>query len=170
MGGYKLRRTWLKWSLALPGIFLIGASTSPKVGQPAPEYKLTTIDGTTITSDELKGQVVVLNYWATWCVPCRRELPTLDAYYERQKIHGLRVFAITTQGSLPMYQLKKLFAAMHITPVRKIKGSFDVMGGVPTNYVIDRAGRLRYAAAASFDLDDLNKVLVPLLQEPAPTT
>ena len=78
--------------------------------------------------------------------------------------HGLRVFAVTTEDSLQPYQLKKLFAVLHIQPVRRIKGSYDILKGVPTNYVIDRAGRLRYAKAGAFDLDDLNKLLVPLTQ------
>ncbi len=126
------------------------------------------MDGSKVSSADLRGQVVVLNFWATWCVPCKKELPLLDRYYEMQKAHGLRVFAITTEDSLPLYQLKKLFAVMHIQPTRKIKGKYDTLGGVPTNYIIDRAGRIRYAKAAAFDLDDLNRELVPLLAEPVP--
>ena len=158
--------------LALAAALLVvppAQAKGPVVGEPAPAYQLTTIDGVKISSDELKGQVVVLNYWATWCGPCKRELPTLDSYYERMRSHGLRVFAVTTEDSLPNYQLKKLFAVMHITPVRRIKGPYDIMGGVPTNYVIGRDGRVRYAKAAAFELDDLNRVLVPLLNEPMPT-
>ena len=69
---------------------------------------------------------------------------------------------------MPIYQLKKLFAVMHITPAKRIKGPYDVIGGVPTNYVIGRDGVLRYAKAGAFDLDALNTVLVPLLQERSP--
>ena len=123
----------------------------PAVGQAAPPFTLTTIDGTKITSDHLRGQVVILNYWATWCAPCRQELPLLDAYYALQQRHGLRVFA-----------------ALHITPVRRMTGPYRDITGLPTNYVIDRAGRVRYAQAGAFTLDDLNRVIVPLLNEPAP--
>jgi len=114
------------------------------------------------------GQPVVVSFWATWCVPCRKELPTLDGYYEAQKKAGLRVFAVTTEDSLPLYQLKKLFDVMHIPAVRKIKGPYAIMEGVPTNYIIDRSGHIRYAKANAFDLDELNQILVPLLKEPAP--
>lgn len=138
-----------------------------RLGQPAPEVELTLVDGTTTTLADHKGEVVLINFWATWCVPCRKELPLLDAYYRRLRDHGLRVFAITTEGSLPPYRLKALFAAMAIPSVRRVKGVPVEMTAVPTNYIIDRAGIVRYARAGSFELDDLNRELVPLLNEPA---
>ncbi|WP_232089887.1 TlpA family protein disulfide reductase [Sphingomonas sp. HMP6] len=154
--------------LCLAAPLLLGASGPAKVGAVAPPFELTLMDGTKISSAGLRGQVVVLNFWATWCVPCRAELPLLDRYYEIQRDRGLRVFAITTEDSLQLYQLKKLFAVMKIPAIRKLKGNYGSLGGVPTNYIIDRAGRIRYAKAAAFDLDALNKELVPLLLEPAP--
>ncbi len=101
-------------------------------------------------------------------MPCRKELPTLDSYYGLQKKHGLKVFAITTEGSVPVAQLKKLFAAMHIPSAKRIKGPYGPLTGVPTNFVIDRAGRLRYAKSGAFELDDLNALLVTLLNEQPP--
>lgn len=141
----------------------------PKVGEPAPPTELVLIDGTRIKLADLHGQVVVLNFWATWCVPCRTELPLLDNYYRVQKRGGLRVFAVTTEDSLPTFKLKPLFAAMAIDPVRKIKGPFaPIRNAVPTNYIIDRTGKVRYAKAGALDLDALNRELVPLMNEPVP--
>ncbi len=149
----------------------VAAGDKVTIGQPAPDFTLTLVDGTKITRDQLRGQVVILNFWATWCVPCRAELPTLDTYYNMRKDAGLRVFAVTTEDSLPAYQLKQLFQVMHISPVRKIKGPYDTIGdAVPTNIIIGRDGRIRYAKAAAFDLDSLNAILVPLLREPMPTS
>ncbi|WHU05106.1 MULTISPECIES: TlpA disulfide reductase family protein [Sphingomonas] len=138
-----------------------------KVGQPAPPFTLRLIrGGNKVSLDELRGNVIVLNFWATWCAPCRKELPTLDRYYELRKDAGLRVYAVATEDSLPVYQLKKLFDVMHIDPVRSIKGPYDVVGNaVPTNIIIDRNGVVRYAKAAALDLDRLNELLVPLLNE-----
>lgn len=143
-------------------------SAAPVVGQMAPEFTITLMDGSKVTLAQLRGQVVVLNFWATWCVPCRKELPTLDAYYAIQRSHGLKVFAITTQDSVPLFQLRTLFKAMAIPAGRKIKGPYGPLTGVPTNFVIDRAGKLRFAKAGAFDLDDLNAILPPLLAERAP--
>ncbi len=143
---------------------------SPMIGKPAPPMEVTLIDGSKVTLADLRGQVVVLNFWATWCVPCRTELPLLDGFYRRTQKHGLRVFAITTESSLPIFRLKPLFAAMAITPARRIKGKYPLVGdAVPTNYIIDRAGIVRYAKAAALDLDDLNANLIPLLKEAPPS-
>ena len=150
---------------------LMAASAAPaavKVGERAPDFELTLIDGSKVRGSDLRGQVVVLNFWATWCGPCKIELPLLDTYYRLRKGNGLRVFAVATEDSLPVYKLKPLFAAMAIPSARRIKGSFAAMGALPTNYIIDRAGVVRYAKPGAFDLDDLNGLLVPLLRDPAP--
>lgn len=162
--------------LVLAAALAWGASLAPAtartaaIGEVAPDFQLELIDGTVVKLSELRGKVVVLNFWATWCGPCKQELPTLDAYYRARRDAGLRVFAVTTEDSLPIYQLKKLFGVMAIPAVRSIRGNYDVIGGVPTNYVIDRSGRVRYAKAGAFDLDALNATLVPLLNERPPAS
>lgn len=153
----------------------IGASAasaaSLKVGQPAPNFELVLVDGKRVHLADLRGQVVVLNYWATWCAPCRTELPLLDSYYRAASRRGwpLKVFAVATEDSLSKSQLKPLFKVLAIPSADKIRGGpFGDVDAVPTNYVIDRSGILRYAKAGSFDLDLLNEVLVPLMSQPAP--
>ena len=163
----RLLPRWMRMlALGAGAVLTIGAA--PKVGDVAPDFQLTMIDGTKVTLAQLRGQVIVLNFWATWCGPCKRELPLLDKYYDIQKGHGLKVFTIATEDSLPLYQLKKLFAVMKIPSAKRIKGNYPVLEGVPTNYVIDRSGHIRYAKASAFDLDDLNRELVPLMNEPMP--
>lgn len=159
--------------MVLPlALFAIGASAqarTPKVGEIAPDFALTLVNGQTVKLADLRGQVIVINFWATWCVPCRAELPALDAYYKLQKSHGLRVFAITTEGSVPEKKLHDLFSAMTIEPIHKLKGPYSYIDhAVPTNFVIDRAGKVRYAKAGAFNVDRLNEILVPLLKEPVP--
>ena len=154
--------------VALIATSAVPATAAVKVGERAPDFELTLIDGSKVRNANLRGQVVVLNFWATWCGPCKAELPLLDNYYRLRKDNGLRVFAVATEDSLPASKLKPLFAAMAIPSARRIKGPFAVMGALPTNYIIDRAGIVRYAKTGAFSLDDLNGLLIPLLKEPAP--
>jgi len=153
--------------LAMP-LALVGAVPAGKlaVGGMAPDAELTLMDGSKVTLAQLRGQVVVLNFWATWCVPCRQELPLLDTYYRIQKKAGLHVYAVTTEDSLPLYRMKPLFAKLTIESARRMKGPYAPIGNaVPTSYIIDRAGRIRYAKAGALTLDVLNQQLVPLLNE-----
>lgn len=157
--------------LPLAALLFGGAPSKPVVGQNAPHFELTLVDGSKVSLEQLRGNVIIINFWATWCVPCKSELPILDLYYQAKHQFGLRVFAVTTEDSLPLYELKKLFAVMHIAPVRRVKGPLGPIGNaVPTNFVIDRAGRVRYAKAGAFTMEELHAVVLPLLQEPAPPT
>ena len=147
------------------------AARTPKVGEPAPPATITTYDGQKITLADLKGQVVVLNFWATWCGPCRAEMPLLDAAARQKADKGLRVFAVATEVSVPPIYLKKLAAALAFPLVRRMRGNYDAIGSaVPTNYVIDRAGIVRYAQAGAFTPESMNATLLPLLREAAPAT
>ena len=150
-------------------LFASAALAAPKVGKPAPDFRVETFDGQTLQLSDFRGKVVILNFWATWCAPCRAELPLLDGYYRVRKDAGLEVLAIATEGSVPASKLKPLSVLVAFPFVRRLHGPYGPIGrAIPTNYVIDRAGVVRYAKAASFDLDDLNKLLIPLLNEPAP--
>ena len=157
------------WSALLALVMASSAHASrPTLGERAPNFELTLFDGEKVSLESLRGQVVVINFWATWCVPCRTELPTLDAYYRIQRPHGMRVFAVATEDSVPQQRLKALFDKLAVQAVRRVKGPYAPMKAVPTNFVIDREGIVRYAQAGALDLDMLNEILVPLLRQPVP--
>lgn len=143
-------------------------AATPRVGEPAPDFTIRMMNGKQVTLAELKGQVVLINIWATWCGPCRKELPTLDAYYALAAEHGMKAYAVTTEDSIPIYRLKPFAEKLRLPLVKGIKGPYGPIGGaVSSNYIIDRAGIVRYAKAGALDLDTLNATLIPLLNERA---
>jgi peroxiredoxin len=139
------------------------------VGQPAPEFTLKTFAREEISLSSMRGQVVVLNLWATWCVPCRREMPMMDSYFRRNRSRGLRIFAVATEDSVPPFRLKAVSDALAFPLVLRLRGAqYQPLDGVPTNYIIDRRGIVRYAASGAFDHAEFDAILKPLLDEAPP--
>jgi thiol-disulfide isomerase/thioredoxin len=142
-------------------------AASARVGGPAPPFQLKLLGGQTVTSEDLRGQVVILNFWAVWCAPCRVELPLLDAYARGRP--DLRIFAVMADDSVSRDDLRSISRQFALPFVLRMRGRGygALKGAVPTNYVIDRAGVVRYAKAAALDVDDLQDIVAPLLAEPA---
>jgi peroxiredoxin len=152
----------LAFCLAATPVF----SASVTVGSPAPDFSAATLTGEPVALADYKGQVLVINFWATWCVPCKQELPLLESYYRARGRFGLRVVAVSAEGSVPPEKLKSLSDVLTLTMVRNYHGPYGpIARTVPTNFVIDRDGVVRYASAGAFTLDKLNEVLIPLLQQ-----
>ncbi len=146
------------------------AVAAPKVGQLAPNFTVTTFGGHTVKLADLKGDVIILNFWATWCAPCRKELPLLEEYFRTYNQYGFQVLAVATEDSVPEKQLRPLAEKLKIPFVKRMAGPYHDVGALPTNYVIDRSGKIVYAKAGAFDLDALNDLIIPLLNEPMPPT
>jgi thiol-disulfide isomerase/thioredoxin len=139
----------------------------PTVDTPAPDFQVTTFDGQKLALADFKGQVVVLNFWATWCGPCKQELPLLENYYRRQHSNGLVILAVATEDSLTPYQLRPLAKILTLQMVKRFKGNYGDIKYLPTNFVIDRKGILRYAESGGFTQEDLEEVIGPLIAETA---
>ena len=161
--------------LALPnlaassGARAFGFSTElPQVGKPAPDFQVTAFDGSKVSLSQLKGQVVLLNFWATWCGPCKQELPLLDAFYRARGQFGLTMYAIATEDSLSPAQLAPVQKVVSFPMIKRFKGDYGKINVLPTNIIIDRNGIVRYAKAGMFDIQSINRELIPLMQEPMP--
>lgn len=141
---------------------------TPKVGEKAPDFHATLFNGRKVSLADFRGRVVIVNLWATWCAPCRGELPLLDVYYKLRRDFGLSVVAATVEDDIPDSRIAKLSSQLNIPLAKRLHGAYPELGGVPTNYVIDRSGVIRYAKADAFTLDELNTLLLPLLKEEPP--
>jgi len=156
----------VRLALALAAMLTASAaSAAPVIGEPAPALTATTMDGKTFDLAALKGKVVLIHYWATWCAPCRKEMPALDAFYKRYHGRGLEVLAISLDRGPEIAAARTIAAAQDypsalLTDV-KAEG-FDRAPGVPLTYVIDVNGIVRDRFNAAPD-DLLTGVVPPLL-------
>lgn len=143
------------------------------VGAPAPGIMLTTLDGKHIDTRDLRGKVVILTFWATWCVPCREELPLLSHYAQRHAGQGLIVlgFSLDTPDQLP--KVRKVADALSF-PVGLL-GDPHVPGygriwHLPVSFVIGRGGKLVDDGWKDdnpvWTRERLEQVVTPLLNKP----
>jgi thiol-disulfide isomerase/thioredoxin len=113
---------------------------------PAPDFTLPTLSGAPIRLAELRGKVVLLNFWATWCVPCRTEMPSLDALYQQYQDRGLAVLAVnvdtlSTAGVEAFMQEVAVTFPIVLDPAWSVARAYRVLG-LPTTYLIDRGGNV----------------------------
>jgi cytochrome c biogenesis protein CcmG, thiol:disulfide interchange protein DsbE len=155
----------------VPAGFLGGFFAMPKVGKPAPPFSLTTlVEGRRVSLADLAGKVLVLNFWATWCAPCRVEMPMLEGYARAHRDSDLRLFGVSVDDVNSVSQMRMLASVTAYPLAYRFSGPYGPIGGeVPSNYVIDRAGLVRYAKAGAFADDGaLDAVVAPLLAQPPP--
>ena len=144
------------------------------VGAPAPAASLVTLDGQRISTADLTGHVVILTFWATWCTPCRDELPLLSSYAERHTAEGLRVLGFSLDTPDKLREVRQVAQTLKF-PVGLLGNSsapgYGRIWRLPVNFTIDRAGRLIDDGwkdkKPTWTTDRLERVVTPLLAQGA---
>lgn len=119
---------------------------APTVGQPAPNFRLATEDGKTIELSSLRGRVVVVNFWATWCAPCKVEMPQLQALYDDYRRTGLELIGVNMQEPAEEVVRFRRSLAIAFPTALDLDGTVArryLIRGLPTTFLIDRAGIIR---------------------------
>ena len=122
-----------------------GVVTSPLVGRPAPSFSLTSLDGATVSLVELRGQPLVVNFWASWCLPCRAEAPLLQRAAADYAGRGVEVLGIVYQDSAEnarafMREYGQTYPGL-LDPDGRTALDYGVFG-IPETYFIDQRGRI----------------------------
>lgn len=143
------------------------AAEPPSAGRQAPPTSITLGSGQTVSLAELRGDVVVINFWMSECKSCDAQLALLDEYYRQRRNVGMKVFVVPVE-EMNAGVRRRTFKGMAVHPAYAFRSSMDIMYAAPTTYIIDRKGVIRYAADGTIGLDKLNEILVPLLREPQP--
>ncbi len=115
------------------------------------DFTLKDLSGKPWTFSELRGKVVLVNFWATWCPPCRKEMPDLEALYERFNSKGLVVLGISDEEAAkvePFIRERKVTFPVLLDPQRKVNDMF-IVEGIPKSFIYDREGKL---AAQAMDM------------------
>jgi peroxiredoxin len=133
----------------------------------APQLSLENINGQTESLADYRDRVVLVNNWATWCPPCKAEMPTLAAYYNEHQSEGFTIIAIEAGDSRdavsPFVQSYSLEFPIWLDPNGAALRAFG-NGTLPNSYVIDRSGTVRYAWTGEINRAMLEKYVTPLLE------
>ena len=114
-------------------------------------FTLTSMDGKTYSLGGLKGRIVLLNFWATWCPPCRKEMPDMERLYRTYEKQGLTIIAVSDEdrATVEQFLAKNSYSfPVALDPGREVNTSFSV-DGIPKSFIFDREGRL---AAQAIDM------------------
>jgi cytochrome c biogenesis protein CcmG, thiol:disulfide interchange protein DsbE len=129
------------------------------VDTPAPAYGALTMQGDSVDLTTYRGSVVLLNVWATWCIPCRREVPELQALHQQYGGQGLRVLGVSIDGGDADADVTGFMSDFKMTytvlrdPAERVLSTFRIVG-VPASYLIDREGIVRWRTIGPFTAGD----------------
>lgn len=168
------RRIFTRWAaLTAAGLALPRTGHALPAGRPAPDFVLNGADGRPVSSTALRGKVVLLDFWASWCGPCRQSFPTLERFATTYRERGLVVVGISQDDREADF---RAFLREHPVSFVLARDSGHTVArryappAMPTSYVIDRTGtiRLEHRGYRSAHVPALERELVRWLDTPAP--
>lgn len=130
-----------------------------EIGENVPAYGAPTLAGDSLSLDKQRGNVVLLNVWATWCKPCRKELPELQALHTQYHARGLRVVGVSVDEGGSDAAVRDFAGEFGITytilrdPGERVFTAFSIVG-LPASFLIDREGRLAWKKLGPFTAND----------------
>ena len=152
-----------------------GAPAPVSVGRPAPAYRATTLEGDSISLGALRGKVVLLNVWATWCHPCREEVPFLQGLHERHAARGLELVGVSVDAAGEERSILDFARRYGMTypvwrdPAERVSSTFLIIG-VPASFLVGRDGTLLWRKTGPVSESDtaFARLLEAALAAPAP--
>ncbi len=139
------RRRMKQAAMALA--LMAGTAFAGDAGGPAPSFTLAALTGQQAALSQYKGQVVMVNFWATWCGPCQQEMPLLDQMYKKYKPAGFTLIGVNVDKEAPA--VKDLMARKPVSfpvlldPANQVSKAYHV-DEMPSSVLIDRKGEIRY--------------------------
>ena len=131
----------------MAAIVLTGTAFAADAGGPAPAFTLTALTGQPAALSQYKGQVVMVDFWATWCGPCQQEMPLLDQMYKKYKPAGFTLIGVNVdKEALPVKDLmarKPVSFPVLLDPANQVSKAYHV-DEMPSSVIIDRKGDIRY--------------------------
>jgi cytochrome c biogenesis protein CcmG/thiol:disulfide interchange protein DsbE len=124
----------------------VASEPAPRANHPAPDFALAGLDGAPVRLSELRGQVVLVNYWATWCGPCRAEMPMIQAAYDEYRERGFAVLAVNAREdrqTVAAYLAEGRLSFPALLDHDGAVGAAYQATVMPSSFFIDRAGVVR---------------------------
>ena len=139
-----------------------------QVDFPAPPIKLYDLNGKQVSLDDYRGQVILINNWATWCPPCKAEMPTLQTFYELYQDRGFVLIAIDAGD--PVDDVQEFTQSYGLTFPVWLDPDSEVLSifrndALPSSYVVDSDGSVRLAWTGAISLNMLEKYVTPMLED-----